>query len=124
MTHAALKWFHSFSLSNGANPLDSPICHNLLEAARRDKPVSVKKAPVSVEIIKSIIDKFASPSANLTDVRVASICLLGDARFFVTMSLVISRPCILDFFLIILGCLSLGLKIIFFAKVIMFILTC
>ena len=44
MAHAAFKWFHSFGLGNGANPLDSSICHNLLEAARRDKPVSVKKA--------------------------------------------------------------------------------
>ena len=40
MTHAALKWFHSFGLSNGANPFDSSIGHNLLEAARRDKPAS------------------------------------------------------------------------------------
>ena len=44
-----------FGLSNGTNPLDSSICHNLLEAARRDKPVSVKKAPISAEIIKGII---------------------------------------------------------------------
>ena len=43
MTLAALKWFHSFGLSNGANWLDSSFCHNLLEAARRDKPVSVLK---------------------------------------------------------------------------------
>ena len=50
MAHAALKWFHSFGLSNGANPLDSSICHNLLEAARRNKPVTVKKAPISAEI--------------------------------------------------------------------------
>ena len=41
MTHAALKWFHSFGLSNGVNPFDSSVCHNLLEAGRRDKPVSV-----------------------------------------------------------------------------------
>jgi len=53
MTHAALKWFHTFGPSNSANPLDSSICHNLLEAARRDKPVGVKKAPISAEIIKS-----------------------------------------------------------------------
>ena len=46
-----------FGLSNGTNPLDSSICHNVLEAARCDKPVSVKKAPVSGEIIKCIIDK-------------------------------------------------------------------
>ncbi|CAH3125518.1 unnamed protein product, partial [Pocillopora meandrina] len=64
------------------NPLDNSICHNLLEAARRDKPVSVKKAPISAEIIKSIIDKFAGPSASLKDVRVACICSLGYAGFF------------------------------------------
>lgn len=74
MTHAALKWFHSFSLSSGANPLDNYICHNLLEASRRDKPVCIKKPPISAEIIKSIIDTFASPSASLKDVRVACIC--------------------------------------------------
>ena len=74
MAHAALKWFHSFGLSNGANPLDSSICHNLLEAARRNKPVTVKKAPISAEIFKDIIDKFAGSSANLKDIRVACIC--------------------------------------------------
>ena len=82
MTRAALKWFHLFGLSNGTNPLDISICHNLLEAAWRDKPVSVKKAPITAEIIKGIIDMFASPSANLKDIRVACICSLGSAEFF------------------------------------------
>ena len=61
MAHAALKWFHLFGLSNGSNLLDSSICHILLEAARRDKPVSVKKTPTSAEIIMSIIDEFGGP---------------------------------------------------------------
>ena len=100
MAHAAFKWFHSLGLSNGANPLDSSICHDLLEAVRRDKPVSVKKAPLSAEIIMTIIDKFAGPSANLKDIRVACICSLGFAGFSVRYnSLVTSRPCILNFFL-------------------------
>ena len=43
---------------------------------------SIKKAPISTEIIKVIIDKFASPSANLKDIRVACICSLGFAEFF------------------------------------------
>ena len=43
MVHATLKWFHLFCLSNGANLLDSSICHILLEAASLDKPVSVKR---------------------------------------------------------------------------------
>ena len=50
MTRMALKWFHSFGLSNGANPLDSSFCHNLLEAARCDKPVNVQKVLISAEI--------------------------------------------------------------------------
>ena len=85
MAHAALKWFHSFGLSNGANPLDSSICHNLLEAARRNKPVTVKKAPISAEIIKDIIDKFAGSSANFKDIRVACMHLefFPDLRVFV-----------------------------------------
>ena len=74
MPHAALRWLHLFGLSNGTNLLNSSICHNLLEAARRDKPVSVKKAPISAEIIKSVIDKFCGPSANPKDTRVACIC--------------------------------------------------
>ena len=82
MTHAALKWFHSFGLSSGANPLDSYVCHNLLEAARRDKPVTVKRTPISAEIIKTIIDEFAGPSANLKDMRVACICSLGFCGVF------------------------------------------
>ena len=79
---AALKWFHFFIPSNGSNPLDSSICHNLLEAAKRCKPVTVKKAPISADIIRSIIDKYASPSANLKDLRVACICSLGFAGCF------------------------------------------
>ena len=43
MAHTALKWFHLFGLSNGANLLNSSICDILLEAARLDKPVSVKR---------------------------------------------------------------------------------
>ena len=50
MTRMALKWFHSFGLSNGANLLDSSFCHNLLEAARYDKPVNVQKVLLSAEI--------------------------------------------------------------------------
>ena len=98
MTHAALKWFHSFHLSNSANPLDSSICHNLLEAAKRDKPVSIKKAPISAEIIKRIIDKFAGPSANHKDMRVACICSLGFAGFFRYDELSNIAPAHLEFF--------------------------
>ena len=80
MTHAALKWFYSFGVSNEVNPLDRSIFHNLSQAARRSKPHNVKKAPA--EIIRSIIDKFAGLSANLKDLGIACICSLGFAGFF------------------------------------------
>ena len=122
MAHAPLKWFHSFGLGNGANPLDTSICHNLLEAARCDKPVSVKKAPISAEIIKTVIDKFACPSANLKDIRVACICSLGFAGFFRYNELSNIAPVHLEFFPDYLGVFVPGAKMTFMAKVIMFIL--
>lgn len=72
MTHAALEWFH----------LNSSICRNLLEAARRDKPICPIKASISAEITKSIIGKYADPSTNLKDKGVACVCSLGFAGFF------------------------------------------
>ena len=78
--------------------MDSSICHNFLEATRRDKPVSVKKELISAEIIKTIIDKFAGPSANLKDIRVACICSLGFAGFFRYNELSNIAPVHLEFF--------------------------
>ena len=98
MTHTAFKWIHLFGLSDGASLLDSSICHNLLEAARCDKSVSVKKVPISAEIIKSIIDNFGGPSAILKDIRVACICLLGFAGFFLCDELSNIAPAHLEFF--------------------------
>ena len=83
---------------SGASPLDSCICPNLLDAARRDKPVSVLKASISAEITKSIIGKFAGPSANLKSIRVACICSLGFAGFFRYDELSNIAPVHLEFF--------------------------
>ena len=81
LTHAALKWFHSFIPGIISNPLDAAICHNLLEAAKRSKPVVSRKEPISADIIKKIIDKYAGPSANLKDLHLSCMCLLGFAGF-------------------------------------------
>ena len=82
LTHAPLKWFHSFIPGIISNPLDAAICYNLLEAAKRSKPVVSKKEPISADIIKKIIDEYAGPSANLKDLRLACMCSLGFAGFF------------------------------------------
>ena len=34
------------------------------------------------DVIRSIINKYAGPSANLDDLRLACICSIGLARFF------------------------------------------
>ena len=82
LSHAALKWFHSFFPRNDNNPLDSSVYHNLLEAAKRCKPVIVKMASMPADVIRSIVNKYAGPSVNLEDLRLACIYSLGFAGFF------------------------------------------
>ena len=83
MVHAALKRFHSFVPFSGPNPLDDTRAKNVIKSAKRmkDNPTS-KKEPISTELIKKIIDKFASEGASLKDLRIAALCTLGFAGFF------------------------------------------
>ena len=80
LSHATPNGFHSFFSYN--NPLHGSVCHNLLEAAKHCKLVTVKKASIPADINRSIIDKYASPSANLKDLRLVCICSLGFGRYF------------------------------------------
>ena len=75
MMHAALKWFHSFVPINGPNPLDDACAKNVIESAKRRKcnPI-LKKEPISTELIKKIINQFASEGALLKDLRIAALC--------------------------------------------------
>ena len=47
LTHAALKWLHSFVPSADCNPLNSDFCRNIIESAKRQrsKP-KMKKKPL------------------------------------------------------------------------------
>ena len=57
MAHAALKWVHSI-LPSASNPIDVGLCKNLVEAEKRSRREPVKKMePVSLELIKSIVNK-------------------------------------------------------------------
>ena len=81
--HAALKWLHTFVPYQIQNPLDSPVCRNIIETAKRMKPHSInKKAPITAEIIKDIIEKHASPKADVKNLRIACLCSLGFSGFF------------------------------------------
>ena len=83
MVHTALKWFHSFVPIKGPNPLDDACAKNVIESAKRTKgnPI-VKKEPISTDLIKKIIDKFAADGASLKDLKIAALCTLGFAGFF------------------------------------------
>jgi len=70
MTHAALNGFILLFLASLAilwMQQFVKICHS--KAAKRNRPVVSKKEPISADIIKKIIDKYAGPSANLKDLR-------------------------------------------------------
>ena len=82
MVHAALKWFHSFVPINGPNPLDDACAKDVMESARRRKSNPIlKKETISTELIKKIIDKFASEGASLKDLRIAALCTSGCVAF-------------------------------------------
>ena len=81
LTHAALKWYHSFLPCSHDNPFSSSICSNLLESAKRDKPPINRKNPVSAEMIKTIVDNYAKADANLMQLRIACMCILGFTGF-------------------------------------------
>ena len=65
MVHTDLKWLHSFVPINGPDPLDDACAKNVIESAKRAKgnPI-VKEEPISTDLIKKIIDKFAVEGAS------------------------------------------------------------
>ena len=70
----------------------------MLEAAKREvaKPV-VKKEPVTPEMISSICNRFAGPSANLSDLRLAAICVTAYSAFLRYNELASLRYCDVSF---------------------------
>lgn len=80
LAYSALKWLNSFCPS--VNELDSGFCKNVIESAKRTRTQPVnKKKPLPSHILKEIIDKYASDSANLMDLRIAAMCSIGFAGF-------------------------------------------
>ena len=76
-------WFHPFVPINGPNPLDGACAKNVIESTKRAKgnPI-VKKTRISTNLIKKIIDKFATEEASLKYLRIAGLRPLGFAGFF------------------------------------------
>ena len=87
----ALSWVH---LSAG---LASPTAHSFVKATLEGwqrtlaRPV-VKKEPVTVDMLEAIVAD-ANRSGSLSDLRLATACLLGFSGFLRSGELLNLRPC-------------------------------
>ena len=92
------NWAHN--LYGVPSPCDSKLVRNVLEAAKRElaktRPV-VKKEPVTPEMIWSICSRFAGPNANLSDLRLAAICVTAYSAFVRYNELASLRCCVVRF---------------------------
>ena len=88
----AVSWLHtSFGLSS---PASDPLVKATLEDLQRSlaKP-TVKKEPVTMNMLEAVIVKDADKSGSLTDLRLAAACLLAFSGFLRFNNLICLRPC-------------------------------
>ncbi len=76
----AIAWAHC--MAGLPSPTDNPLVQALVAGAHRlvAKP-AVKKEPVTVEMLRKLVHRFAGPAATLSDIHTVSICLLGFSAF-------------------------------------------
>lgn len=86
----ALSWIHA--LAGLDSPMCNPFLRSTLEGLQRTlaKPV-IKKKPVSVNMLEAIVQD-ARDSESLSDIRLATACLLSYAGFLRFNELVRLRP--------------------------------
>ena len=76
----ALSWMHTIACVE--DPTKHSLVKQVLEGAKRILAHKVvKKEPITPEILKSLVEKFATVDASLSDVRTLTICMLGFAGF-------------------------------------------
>lgn len=76
-----------------SSPLGNPFIKATLEGLRRSlaKP-TIKKEPVTVDMLEAIV-KDTDKSGSLTDLRLATACLLAFSGFLRFNELICLRPC-------------------------------
>ena len=84
MAYAALVWLDDIvDVTFSNNPLKTGVCGNVVEAAKRNATQRKNwKLPVSIDMVKRIVAKYGNVEANLKDLRISVIVLLGFAGFF------------------------------------------
>ena len=82
LSHASCGTSWAYKLYGFSEPCHDPLVKNILEAGARisAKPV-VKKEPVTPEMISLICSKYASPSANLSSLRIAALFVTAFCEF-------------------------------------------
>ena len=83
MAHAALVWLHDIANVTGYNPIKTGVCRNVVEAAKRNGTQRKnRKLTVAIDAFKTIVAKYGKVDANLKDLRISVIVLLGFAGLF------------------------------------------
>lgn len=77
----ALAWVHTVAVVE--DPTKHPLVSQVVAGAKRilAKP-TVRKEPISADILSSLVQKFGQASATLSDIRTLTICLISYAGFF------------------------------------------
>ena len=93
----ALSWAHNLACVE--DPTRHPLVNQVLEGAKRILAHKAnKKEPITAEILKALVDKYATEQATLADIRTLTICLLGYAGFFRYSEIAKMRECDMRFF--------------------------
>ena len=93
----ALSWAHNLACVE--DPTGHPLVKQVLEGAKRILAHKVdKNEPITPEILRALVDKYAKEDATLANIRTLTICLLGFAGFFRYNELAKLKECDICFF--------------------------
>ena len=76
----AISWAHQLAATD--DPTQNDLVKNVVAGAKRilaHKPS--KKEPITPEILERLVGEFAQEDADLDDIRIVTICLIGFAGF-------------------------------------------
>ena len=98
LSHASCGISWTKKLYCFSDPCHDPLVKSILEAGARisAKPV-VKKEPITPEMISLICSKYASPSANLSGLRIAALFVTAFCAFLRLDELAKLRCCDVNF---------------------------
>ena len=78
---SALSWVNQ--VATVEDTTSHPLVQQVLAGAKRKLAhKTIKKEPITPEILAKLVDKFGQPGASLSDVRTLTMCLMGYAGFF------------------------------------------